>query len=317
MKDSILYKEWLRIWEGQKQGFVRASTLANYSTAITTHILPVLGEIPIADMTEQCLQETALFWLHHGRCDGTGGLSEQTVRNLVTIVKLTLKAAAKEGYLPMRRYEIRYPRMEHQKSLCVLDVREQAILTQYVCRNPTYKNAGILFCLHTGVRIGELCGLRWEDVDLEGRTVHIRRTVQRIFQRDEEGQGKTFLVISEPKTAHSIRTLPLSSVICPVMEQIRQSNPAAYLLTGTEQPTEPRIYREYYQKVLERLDIAPMRFHGLRHTFATRLIENGADYKTVSVLLGHASVNTTLNLYVHPQMEQKRKAVELLCVERP
>lgn len=313
MKEVLLYKEWLTVWKKQKQGYVRESTLANYSTAITSHILPVLGERRITDITERCLQETALFWLHHGRCDGMGGLSERTVRNLVTIVKITLKAAAKEGHLPMYRYEIRYPRSEQRKELCVLESGQQEILTEYLRTHPTYKNVGILLCLHTGVRIGELCGLRWEDLNMTERTMQIRRTVQRISRHDKNGIGYTELLISEPKTACSNRTIPLSSVICPILAAIRPDDPSIYLLTGTKEPTEPRIYREYYQRLLERLGIAPIRFHGLRHTFATRLIENGADYKTVSELLGHASVNTTLNLYVHPHMEQKRKAVELLC----
>lgn len=102
MKEVLLYKEWLTVWKKQKQGYVRESTLANYSTAITSHILPVLGERRITDITERCLQETALFWLHHGRCDGMGGLSERTVRNLVTIVKITLKAVAIRRVLQLK-----------------------------------------------------------------------------------------------------------------------------------------------------------------------------------------------------------------------
>lgn len=313
MNTHILYKEWLKEWQKRKRGYVKESTLANYVTAIDTHIVPLLGDMPLEAVTEHRLQDAVLFWLREGRRDGQGGLSERTVKNLVTIVKLTLKAAAKEGYLPLCRYEIQYPRAAGRNTLCVLDEKQQLTLSRYVYQHPTTRNVGILFCLHTGVRIGELCGLRWGDIDMEKRTVCVQRTVQRIFLRDEQGHGETRVLITEPKTAHSSRTLPLSSGIYPVMLQIRQSNPSAYLLTGTEHYTEPRTYREYYNRLLLQLGMDPVHFHGLRHTFATRLIENGADYKTVSELLGHASVNTTLNLYVHPQMEQKRRAVELLC----
>ncbi len=312
METEILYKEWLTEWLQNRRGYVKEATLANYETAVATHISPTLGELKLAEVTEQCLQRTAVDWLHRGRRDGRGGLSECTVRNLIMIVKLTLKSAAKAGYIPFRQYDILYPRTEQEKKCKVFSREEQLMLTQHIYLNLSYKNAGILFCLHTGLRIGELCGLRWGDIDMEHRTVSVSRTVQRIFVRNAQGQGETKVIITEPKTRNSKRTVPLSSTIYPILKKIHPKNPSAYVLTGTEHYTEPRTYREYYDRLLVQLGIGHINFHGLRHTFATRLIESGADYKTVSELLGHASVNTTLNLYVHPQMEQKRRAVELL-----
>lgn len=312
MNEEILYKDWMAVWLRNRAGYVKEATLANYATAAATHIIPALGELPLCELTEACLQRTAAAWMQNGRRDGRGGLSERTVRNLVMLVKLTLKAAAKEGFIPMQQYDILYPKTENEVKCKVLTKEQQLLLTQHVYLNLNCRNAGILFCLHTGVRIGELCGLRWGDIDMENRTVNICRTVQRIFVRDAQGCGETRVIVTEPKTKNSRRTIPLSTAIYPVLRKIQQKNPAAYLLTGTEQHTEPRTYRDYYDRLLTMLGLEHVNFHGLRHTFATRLIESGADCKTVSELLGHASVNTTLNLYVHPQMEQKRRTVELL-----
>lgn len=312
MNSETLYKDWIAHWLECRRGYVKEATHANYTTAAVTHIIPTLGGLTLGELTEARLQEAVCSWLECGRQDGTGGLSECTVRSLVMLVKLTLKAAAKAGCIPVRQFDILYPKSADAAKCRVLTKEQQITLTQHVYLNLDCRSLGILFCLHTGVRIGELCGLRWGDIDMESRTVQISRTVQRIFVRDAQGAGGTRLIITEPKTKHSRRTIPLSSGIYPVLCKLRQSDPAAYLLTGTAHHTEPRTYREYYDRVLDKLGLAHVNFHGLRHTFATRLIESGADYKTVSELLGHASVNTTLNLYVHPQMEQKRRAVEML-----
>lgn len=308
----ITYGQWLEQWLWQRGELVKEATLATYAEYAGKHILPTLGAFTLPEITEQRLQTAAIRWLDEGRCDGTGGLSEQTVRGMVALVKLSLKAAAKEGYIPPRQYDILFPRQSEPSKLRVLDKSAQAMLMQHTYLNLTPKNLGLLFCMHTGLRIGELCALRWEDIDMENRTVTVCRTMQRIYRRSPEGKGHTKLLITAPKTRNSVRTVPLSSLLMPVLKRMRPDDSACYLLTGKLTPTEPRTYRDYYNRLLERLELPHVNFHGLRHTFATRLIENGADYKTVSELLGHASVNITLNLYVHPQMEQKRKAMELL-----
>lgn len=312
MMTQLTYRQWMHQWLTRKEVLVKEATLASYAASVENHILPDLGDLLLSEITEQRLQTQALHWLEEGRCDGTGGLSERTVRGMVALVKLSLKAAAKEGYAKPLQYEILFPPQRETARLQVLDKEHQAILMQHVYMNLTPKNLGILFCMHTGLRIGELCALRWEDIDLENRTVTVSRTMQRIYRRDEEGQGHTKILITTPKTRNSVRIVPLASLLIPVLRRMDPGDAAAYLLTGTQRHTEPRTYRDYYNRLLGRLELPHVNFHGLRHTFATRLIENGADYKTVSELLGHASVNITLNLYVHPQIEQKRKAVELM-----
>lgn len=311
MHKELTYAEWLGNWAVRKESFVKEATAACYLQSLERHIIPVLGQLRLSELTEQKLQEAALFWLEHGRCDGNGGLSERTVRSIVMLVKHSLKAAAKEGYIPDRHYDIIFPPNPRIQKLKVLSRTEQALLTQHVYLNLTTKNLGLLLCLHTGLRIGELCALQWGDIDLENKTVSVCRTLQRIYRRTAEGSS-TRLVITTPKTIRSVRVIPISTLLFPILQRMHPGDPGVYLLTGDSEPTEPRTYRDYYNRLRDKLGISNVTFHGLRHTFATRLIESGADYKTVSELLGHASVSITLNLYVHPQMEQKRKAVELL-----
>ena len=309
---EITYGIWLKEWLSMKETYLKQATFANYQENIEKHILPAFGNIPISEITEETIQQTVLFWLENGRCDGQGGLSERTVKSIVMLMKLTLKAAAKAGLCPFQEIQILFPPQEKIKKIQTFSKEEQALLTQYLYLHLTPKNLGILFSLHTGLRIGELCALQWKHIDLNQKTVTVCRTLQRVFTREEDGTSGTKIMITSPKTKHSVRMIPLSSLLIPVLQRMNPNNPEAYLLTGTNKPTEPRTYRDYYNRLLKKAGISQINFHGLRHTFATRLIENGADYKTVSELLGHASVNITLNLYVHPQMEQKRKAVELM-----
>ena len=309
------YGDWLAQWLGEQERYLKRPTWLNYRHAVDKHIMPELGEFQLGELTQEVMQETVMRWLEAGRCDGRGGLSDKTVRRLLGIVKLSLRAAARTGDYVMQDFDIRFPPPQEAPKLQVLTREEQALLTQHSYLYMNTKNLGILIALHTGLRIGELCGLQWGDIDLEERTLTVRRTVQRIYCREQAAQtGHTELLTGTPKTRSSVRTVPISTLLYPVLRRMDPGDPEAYVLTGRRKGTEPRTYRDYFHRLTERLGLPRIHFHGLRHTFATRLIEAGADYKTVSQLLGHASVNITLNLYVHPQMEQKRRAVELLNV---
>ena len=180
----------------------------------------------------------------------------------------------------------------------------------FVEDNFTFRNLGIFICLSTGIRIGEICALTWDDIDTENGVIHIRKTIQRIYIR-EKGIRHTELMIDTPKTATSIRDIPMTKDLLSVLKPLRKVvNDSFFVLTNDSTPTEPRTYRNYYKKLLVKLDIPPIKFHGLRHSFATRCIESHCDYKTVSVILGHSNISTTLNLYVHPNYEQKKKCID-------
>jgi integrase len=168
----------------------------------------------------------------------------------------------------------------------------------------------VYICLCSGMRIGEVCALTWDDVDTDNGTIHVRRTIQRIYNIDE-GLRKTELILDAPKTKNSIREIPMSKDLLRMLKPIKKIvNGSFFVLTNDAKPTEPRTYRTYYKNLMKELGIPALKFHGLRHSFATRCIESKCDYKTVSVLLGHSNISTTLNLYVHPNFEQKKKAID-------
>ncbi len=171
---------------------------------------------------------------------------------------------------------------------------------------------GILFALFTGVRIGELCGLRWEDVDFQSLTVSIKRTVERIADLDPNTAKKTKVVLSEPKTENSIRIIPLPGFLAEYLE-MRKRDPKFYLLTGKRKYTEPHQFYVRYQNYLEKHGIENYTFHSLRHTFATRCVEMEFDTKSLAEILGHSHISTTLSIYVHPSLQQKKMQMNRLA----
>ena len=154
--------------------------------------------------------------------------------------------------------------------------------------------------------------MKWSDIDLKGGVIRIRQTIERIYILDN-GIGRTELVIGPPKTQNSIRDIPIVSELKTLLEGCPKPNDTdSYILTGSLRPTEPRTYRNYYSRMLERLGIPHIKFHSLRHSFATMCIKSGCDYKAVSSILGHSDIRTTLNLYVHPGLEQKRQCIDMM-----
>ena len=166
----------------------------------------------------------------------------------------------------------------------------------------------------TGLRIGEVCGLKWEDIDLDDGVIRVRRTVQTNYVYEPDGTGRNKLSIGSPKSRTSRRDVPICAPLRARLERLdRPADVTAYFLTGTQSPTVPRTFRSSVDLFLSRHGIEKFNFHRLRHTFATRCIEAGVDAKTTSELLGHANVNITLNLYVHPNAEAKREAVDRMA----
>ena len=166
-----------------------------------------------------------------------------------------------------------------------------------------------MICLSSGIRIGEICALRWADIDLECGVIRVSKTIQRIYI-----DGHTELIEDAPKTVNSNREIPLTRELAAYIRPIRKIVRADfYLLSISPTPVEPRTYRDYFRRLTDSLGLPPIRFHGLRHSFATRCIESKCDYKTVSAILGHSNISTTLNLYVHPGLEQKRRCIDAVA----
>ena len=288
------------LWKEDKRQYVKPSTIAAYILLLENHINPVFGKACF--INEQDVQSFVLE-------KNAAGLSQKTVKDMLIVLKMVVKFGAKHGWLQYQDWNIKYPTEQKGKELEVLSVSNQKKLMQYATDNFTFRNLGIYICLSTGMRIGEVCALKWSDIDLGTETIHVNRTIERIYIIEGD-ERRTELVIGTPKTKNSIREIPISRELMKLIRPLKKlMNDDYFVITNEAKPTEPRTYRNYYKQLLKQLGIPDLKFHGLRHSFATRCIESQCDYKTVSVILGHANISTTLNLYVHPNMDQKKKCI--------
>ena len=308
----MLYSNWIVKWLQRKEQLVKESTFAAYSNIVVNHLLPKFGEMKLEQITEEVIQDYVFELLKHGRLDGSGGMGERASKDIVIVLKNTLRDAMRAKLIKTTVFEIRFPSFNSRCKVKVLSPAEQKLLCDAIDSNLTTRSAGIFLSLHTGMRIGEVCALRWMDVDMDDRMIHINHTLQRVYKKDLSGKGKSKLLLSTPKTKTSRRSIPISKSLFAVMKELSPSCPDMFFLSGSKKMVEVRTFRTFFEAFLLRNGIEKFNFHVLRHTFATRCIEAGADCKTVSELLGHATVNMTLNLYVHPRVEQKRNCVELI-----
>lgn len=245
--------------------------------------------------------------LKSGKDNGLG-LSPKTVEDILIIIKSMLKFGKFYAHLELHRIKIK----KEDKKPHTLPKMAQARLHQFLANNTDYIKAGILLSLHTGIRIGELCALRWDDIDLEEQTVHIKRTLQRIQISSDEGSvNKTKVVITSPKSKNSIRAIPIPNFLTAILRKFKNTT-NNFLLTGSTKYMEPRALHNHFKKCLKQSSVADLNFHSLRHTFATNYVEAGFDVKSLSEILGHSSVKITLELYVHSSDKLKRTNIEKL-----
>lgn len=287
-------------WKEYKRPYVKQSTMAAYLLILENHLLPAFGEND--SLPEQSVQS---FVLEKIEC----GLSVKSIKDILIVLKMVMKFGVKNEWMNYYEWDIKYPTNSANKELEVLSVSNHRKILDHIQSHFTFTGLGIYISLSTGLRIGEICALKWNDINITEGTITVSRTIERIYMI--EGEKKhTELVISSPKTKNSCREIPMSKELLAIVKPLKKIvNNDFYVLTNDEHPTEPRTYRNYYNGLMEKLGIPKLKYHGLRHSFATRCIEAGCDYKTVSVLLGHSNISTTLNLYVHPNMEQKKRCI--------
>lgn len=299
MKGSalMLYKDLVLDWLKNQKIYLKYSTFTNYCNISHNQIIPNLGDYEVDQLNNDILQEFILNRLKQGRCDGKGGISQKYAQDIIAVLKLTLG----------KEVEIQLP-YSPPKEVEIFEKSDQVALINSLQSKITNKNFGILLTIHTGLRIGELCALKWSDINFDTQLLHINKTIIRTYTKEDGSK----LNITAPKTRCSIRTIPLNKWIMQYAVLLRGLD-NEYIVTGKEKYIEPNKYRLYYNRQLKDLDLPHRKFHSLRHTFATRCIECGCDYKSLSELLGHSNVSITMNLYVHPQLELKRKCVELLA----
>lgn len=301
MNEEKNLSEIAKLWRADKKQYVKRSSYAAYMLLIENHLLPVFGNCQVIE--EAQVQTFVLKKLEQG-------LSQKTIKDMLIVLKMILKFGAKNKWISYNPFDIQFPTERESHQLEVLSRTNQKKIMNYIQGHFTFRNLGVYICLSSGMRIGEICALTWEDIDVNTGIISVRRTIQRIYTV-EDGTRKTELVLDTPKTKNSMRDIPISRDLLRILKPIKKVvNNSFYVLTNDAKPTEPRTYRSYYELLMQELEMPKLKFHGLRHSFATRCIESKCDYKTVSVLLGHSNISTTLNLYVHPNMEQKKKAIE-------
>lgn len=296
---SKVYREWLNAVVNR----VKESTLANYQNKFEKHILPEFGDVPCADLTAGRINA----FINKKLADG---LSASYVRDIFTVFKTMLKYAQEEYGFRLSLKNVTLPKAERKQVEKICDT-EQKKLVSYLKANMSLTAFGILLSLFMGVRIGELCGLKWEDVDFQNKILHIRRTVQRISSAN--GNRKTKIVISAPKSASSFREITIPDALMKYFEMFR-SEADYFILSGTDKPVEPRTMQYRYKKILRSAEMEDHNYHKLRHTFATNSAEKGFNVKALSAVLGHSSVTLTLNRYIHPDRTYERRLMNM-CMQ--
>ena len=295
------FEEIVVLWQADKKQYVKRSTYSAYSLLVNNHLIPAFAGA--YDVTEDMVQSFVFTKLEQG-------LSQKSIKDILIVLKMILRFAVKQGFMQHREIDVKFPTERERQELEVLSRSSQKQIMEYVQKHFTFMNLGIYICLCAGLRIGEVCALVWDDIDVESGVINVSKTIQRIYVI-EGGEKHTEVIIDTPKSKNSIREIPIARDLLKMIKPFKKVvNGSFYVLTNSAQPTEPRTYRNYYKRLMEQLNMPKLKFHGLRHSFATRCIESKCDYKTVSVLLGHSNISTTLNLYVHPNMEQKKKCVE-------
>lgn len=287
-------------WIENKEKYVKLSTICVYKTILYKHLMPYF--INKEKITEKEVQHFVLKKLE-------SGMSQKSVKDILVVLKMINNLSIKTKMMKVENMDIIFPSNDHKKAIEIMSKSDEKKLISYLLENFSFENLGILICLGTGMRIGEICGLQWKNINLDDCQIEVNKTVERIYINS--AKEKTRLIIEEPKTATSKRKIPLNNCLLKIVKPLKKIvNQNFYITSNRASPIEPRIYRKKFEKIIAKLEIPKIRFHDLRHTFATRCIEVSNDYKTVSAILGHANITTTLNLYVHPNHEQKKKCIE-------
>lgn len=289
------------IWFADIRLKVKESTYMNYQMKYEKHISSSLGKTLYDRLTVEKLNDFVQAKL-------SSGLSAKYTADIVAVIKSACRFGKKRfGYEDKSEFMAIPKGKAKEKEL--LDKTEQTRLNNYLIANPTLSNVGILLSSATGIRIGELCALKWENIDLEEKILTVRETAQRI--KNIGGTTATKLVITSPKSSSSVRKIPLPEFIVPLLKKLK-SNDGCYLLSGTKNIIEPRVMQYRFKRILTELNLSEVSFHSLRHVFATNCIAIGVDVKTLSEILGHSSVEITLNRYVHSSMERKAEYMKSL-----
>lgn len=303
---ECLANEWLSYMKSR----IRESSYVKYRNILNSYLLPRLGETLTSNLCSETIGNLCQELLLSGGCRSTG-LSPKTVSDILSVLRSILLYGERRKNIKIcdcKDISIK----KETKELSVLSLQNQKTLLNFTLQNISDRNLGIIICLCTGLRIGEICALCWDDISFRERTIYVHQTMQRIqIESSPEGR-KTKISITSPKSPCSVRHIPISDYLFEILQNPVFSH-NGFILTGDKNKfVEPRAMENHFKRVLEQCKLTNVNFHTLRHTFATRCIEVGFDVKSLSEILGHASVAITMNRYVHPSMDLKRDNMQKL-----
>lgn len=298
---SAYCDEWLLL----KRSRIKESTYVKYEAILEKHIKPAFEKYEPEMISEVNVEQFAYELLH------LKNLSAKTVRDILSVLHAVMDYAKRRDP-QMASIMISYPKEGH-KERRVLSCEEQECFVKYLNTEMDTCKFGVFLALMTGLRLGEICALRWSDISLTEGTLHVRHTMQRLKDTDAMRTRKTKVVISLPKSEQSIRVIPLNAELLGLCRKWKPEEEEAFVLTGKkDRYLEPRVVQYRMKHYTEMCGLEGVHFHTLRHSFATRCVEAGFEIKSLSEILGHSSTNITLGCYVHSSLELKRKNMEKL-----
>ncbi len=302
------YKEWLSVWlENYIKPSAKQQTYGIYLQMIEKRIIPKIGDYELDDLTPIVLQTFVTELLNNGNTKTNSGLAVSTVNLIITIIQNSLKTAYTLGNIKESfTNKIKRPKLK-QKSVSCFSVAEQKKIEQAVMKDKRKKMFGVVLCLYTGLRIGELLALTWNDIDLKKGLLTVNKTCH--DGKTESGFGR---IVDEPKTESSKRIIPVPKQLLHILKELKRIEKSKYVVSVEGNPVTVRSYQRSFQLLLKKQNIPHKGFHSLRHTFATRALECGMDVKTLSEILGHKNATVTLNRYVHSLLEHKSNMMNRL-----
>lgn len=291
------YIDWLIQWlENYVRPSVKVRTYERYMLIIQQHINDRIGGFELHDLSPLVLQQFITNLLQNGNKKTGKGLSANSVNAVISVIQSSLKTAHLLGLT--KEYtadKLKRPKLKEKPVEC-FPLVEQKQIEQAILNGKKDKLYGIILCLYSGLRIGELIALQWTDIDFTKGILTISKSCH---------DGKDGLIIDEPKTATSRRIIPLPKQLLPILRSVKKRSDSSSVVSANGSTVSVRSYQRSFELLLKKLKIPHKGFHSLRHTFATRALECGMDVKTLSELLGHKNPTITLNRYAHSLIEHK------------
>lgn len=306
-----LFEVSLYNWLSDISPKVKPKTYQQYLFCTQKYIIPYIGSYKAKDINAYLINELLANLSKSGKTASVGGLSESTLNSTRYIILATLQHLIEQRKINDFNGKISFCRTYKKREAEIFTAQEFSRLEDILYINIDTWKFGIILCMYTGLRIGELCALQWKDVNISDRYISVSKNVQRITNQNIDNTNKTSLQICTPKTEYSTRTIPLAYNLCALLEKyIAHVDKEHYIITNSSKIPDPRTVENRYKKYLLYANIPQKNFHVLRHTFASRCIEAGMDVKSLSIILGHSNISITMNRYVHPSESYKLEQID-------